>query len=177
MSKEKNKNIEEYLSDVRHDLRSELVVIREGISQVLDGLAGNDWSKCFDILKGALKGADTLNQRILDLLDPNKLKPILKDQGKSPSGDKDLEVVKDQLVSMISHRVRTPLTIIKEGVSLVLDEIPGGLNAEQKKFLADAKQNIDRLVESVEEILKTPWGEIAKSYSDSFPNEIKKKEK
>jgi signal transduction histidine kinase len=74
----------------------------------------------------------------------------------------DLEKAKKELITMISHLIRTPLTIIKEGLSVVLDEIPGKLNPEQKKFLIKAKDSTDRLIQSVEKILQTPWDEIIK---------------
>jgi signal transduction histidine kinase len=72
-------------------------------------------------------------------------------------GQKDeLERMKNDLVGMIAHKVRTPMAIMKEGLSLVLDEIPGKLNEEQRKMLTTVKNNADRLVNSVEEILKNP---------------------
>ncbi|NQT75572.1 MAG: ATP-binding protein [Candidatus Omnitrophica bacterium] len=61
--------------------------------------------------------------------------------------------VKSDFVSIISHELRTPLTSIKESVSLVLDEIVGPLNEEQKKFLGITKNNIDRLVKAITDIL------------------------
>lgn len=172
MSKEKNKlsldrkhlsrqaSIEEYLSLVRHELRGQLFVIREGASQVLDGLGSKDCAKCFEILKPALESADKLNRLIEELLSPSAFKYISKNQEKyyvkfNVSGKDDLEKLKNELTSMISHVVRTPLTIIKEGLSLVLDGIPGELNPEQKKFLMEVKETSDRLIESIEELLES----------------------
>lgn len=59
-----------------------------------------------------------------------------------------------RVVSTISHTIRTPLSIIKEGLSLLLDEIPGKLNPQQKKIVTVAKNNIDRLTQSIEELLR-----------------------
>ena len=167
------KNIEKYLSDIRHDLRGELMVIREGVSQVLDGLGDKDCNKCFDILKAVIRSADKLNKKISDLYNLSKFKPAPINQVKDTPTKEELEAAKGRLVSMISHKVRTPLTIIKEGVSLVLDEVPGELNAEQKKFLYSAKENIEGLGGVVEEILQAPWDKIVKSYNDSFTGEAK----
>lgn len=69
----------------------------------------------------------------------------------------DLERLKNELLGIIEHKVRTPLTAVKEAISLVAEEIPGELNPKQKKLLAIAKKNIDRLTDSIEEILKNPW--------------------
>lgn len=73
------------------------------------------------------------------------------------SQNDDLEELKNELVGMIEHEVRTPLAVINESVSLVIEEIPGQLNPKQKKLLTLAKKNIGRLTESIEEILKEPW--------------------
>ena len=75
-----------------------------------------------------------------------------------------LSKVKSDFVSIISHELRTPLTSIKESVSLVLDEIVGPLNEEQKKFLGITKNNIDKLVKAITDILdfsKLESGRIA----------------
>lgn len=45
----------------------------------------------------------------------------------------------------------------KEGLFLALDEVPGKLNPEQAKMLNTVKDNTDRLIKSVEDILKSPW--------------------
>ncbi len=72
----------------------------------------------------------------------------------------DLEKAKNELVGMIAHKVRTPLAIMKEGLSLVLDEVPGKLNPKQTKMLNMVKDNADRLIKSVEDILQKPWDKI-----------------
>ncbi len=71
-----------------------------------------------------------------------------------------MERLKNDLITVIAHRVRTPLSIVKETNSLLLDEIVGKLNSKQKKLLANSKKNIDRLVNSLEDMLKNPWDKI-----------------
>jgi len=66
----------------------------------------------------------------------------------------DMDKTRYKLIVQIDHEVRTPLTIIKEGVSLLLEEIPGGLNPTQKKLLSKIKNNVDRLVLATEKILE-----------------------
>lgn len=61
--------------------------------------------------------------------------------------------LKDEFVGTVSHELRTPLTLIKEGISVVLDGIQGELNAQQKKMLGIAFNNIDRLGHIVNNIL------------------------
>jgi len=66
------------------------------------------------------------------------------------SQEKDLQKIKDDLIAGIAHEVRTPLAVIKEGVLLLLDEIPGELNPKQRKILLMMRENTERLVQSVE---------------------------
>ncbi len=75
-----------------------------------------------------------------------------------------LSRVKSDFMSIISHELRTPLASIKESVSLVLEGVSGSLNKEQRKFLSITKNNIDRLVKIVTDILdfsKLESGRIA----------------
>lgn len=76
------------------------------------------------------------------------------------SQESDLEKLKNELVGLIEHKIRTPLAVVKEALSLVTEEIPGKLNPKQKKLLTIAKRNIYRLAESIEEILKNPWDKL-----------------
>lgn len=64
-----------------------------------------------------------------------------------------LAALKDEFVAKMSHEVRTPLTSIKEGISLMLDEALGSINAEQRDFLRTVDENIDRLTELITNML------------------------
>lgn len=50
-----------------------------------------------------------------------------------------------ELVSNVSHELKTPLTIIKEAVSLMLEGHSGDITEKQKKYLELSRQNVDRL--------------------------------
>jgi len=67
--------------------------------------------------------------------------------------EKEVERMKTEFVSTVSHELRTPLAITKEGISLVLDNIPGAINDQQRKILATAKGNIDRLSRIINDLL------------------------
>lgn len=60
---------------------------------------------------------------------------------------------KSQFISMASHEVRTPLTAMKEGIRLVLDEVTGPLNEDQKELLDIAQRNVDRLARLINDLL------------------------
>ena len=177
--------IEEFLSTVRHDLRNQLLVVREGTSMVLDGLGDKNCDKCFSLLRPALESADKLNKLIEELLSTSRfdaiLAPLISEKEEDLKAQKnellsnDLETLKYELMSIISHAIRTPLTVVKEGLSLVLDEIPGKLNAQQKQFLSDAKGSADRLIQYVEKILEKPWDKIVEPETGDLPDEVKEK--
>ena len=180
------KKIEEYLSSVRHDLRGQLQVIREGASIVLDGLGNKDCNRCFSILKPALESADKLNELIGELLSSSRLdtilEPLISGKGedletvKSELISNDLESLKYELMGMISHVIRTPLAVVKESLALILDEIPGQLNGQQKQLLSDAKQNADNLIQSIESIFEKSWDNIVHPGRDTPPGGAPEKE-
>jgi CheY-like chemotaxis protein len=194
------KKIEEYLSSIRHDLRGQLLVVREGTSMALEGLGNKNCDKCFTLLRPALESADKLNKLIEELLSTSRFNTILaslfsnnegvvRNQESGASAERmgkdeleilkrelisnDLETLKYELMNMISHLIRTPLTVVKESLSLILDEIPGKLNDKQKQLLSDATQNTDALIQSVETLFEKPWDTIADSTIDTLPRETK----
>jgi len=64
-----------------------------------------------------------------------------------------LSGLKDEFLSTVSHELRTPLAITREGISLVLDGVPGKINDKQHKVLTTAQHNIDRLARLINELL------------------------
>ena len=64
-----------------------------------------------------------------------------------------LNELKDEFLSNVSHELATPLTIIKEGVRLVSDEMLGKVNEQQKEFLTIANTNVDRLTRLIVDLL------------------------
>ena len=173
--------MEAYLSSVRHDLRSQLVVIREGASMILEGIGQAKCDNCFALLRPALECTDELNKLIGELLSPSRFDdlvesplPAKEEELKSARKElleSELEKLEYKVLGMISHEIRTPLAVIKEGLSLVLDEIPGKLNAKQKELLSAGKQNVDVLLESVEAVFEKSWNEIAHPAQTPEPGE------
>ncbi|MGA1979388.1 MAG: PAS domain S-box protein [Sedimentisphaerales bacterium] len=66
---------------------------------------------------------------------------------------KEAMETKSQFVSTVSHELRTPLASMKEAISIVLEEVSGKINKDQKNFLNIAQKNIDRLAKLINEVL------------------------
>ncbi len=61
--------------------------------------------------------------------------------------------MKSQFISTVSHELRTPLTSIREAVIIILDEVAGRINKDQRHFLDVAKRNIERLSRLINDVL------------------------
>ena len=57
------------------------------------------------------------------------------------------------LQSMLAHEIRTPLTIMQTTTNLLLEEIPGPLNARQKQFVKSNYEYTQRLITFSENML------------------------
>lgn len=65
----------------------------------------------------------------------------------------EIAQMKNEFVSTVSHELRTPLTSIKGYVDLILDGDAGEINEIQREFLGIVKENSDRLVELINDML------------------------
>jgi PAS domain S-box-containing protein len=66
---------------------------------------------------------------------------------------KELENLKSEFIAIISHQIKTPLTSILMIVDILLKEIKGKLNDEQRDLLQDAKFDSQRLKDFVFDLL------------------------
>lgn len=64
-----------------------------------------------------------------------------------------LDQVKSNLVATASHELKTPLTSIRLAVHLLLEETTGPLTAKQTDLLLDARENCERLLAMVNNLL------------------------
>ena len=60
--------------------------------------------------------------------------------------------LKNQMLAIVSHELGTPVTAIKEGVSLVLDGSLGATTADQQDFLKTVIENAERLERLIQKI-------------------------
>ena len=76
----------------------------------------------------------------------------------------ELDKLKSDFISTVSHELRTPLAITKEGISIVIDGIPGDINDKQKKVLIIARNNVDRLSRIINDLFNINCIIISNSY-------------
>jgi len=60
--------------------------------------------------------------------------------------------LKSQMLSIVSHELSTPLTAMKEGVKLMLDQALGEITADQRDFLGTVMGNAERLERVIQKI-------------------------
>jgi signal transduction histidine kinase/CheY-like chemotaxis protein len=77
---------------------------------------------------------------------------------------RDLDAMKANFISMISHELRTPVTSINGFLTLMMSGVGGSLSKQQLEFLEILKSNSDRLLNLINDIL-----DMSKIESGTFP--------
>lgn len=115
------------------------------------------------------KGADVLLQNLV--FDSSYGKKYLKLQStniKNPQNQEEciitltdvtreklLEKSKDEFISIASHELRTPMTIIKSYIWMLENSKYGSLTDKQKDYLAKAKNGVERMLNMINDTLNT----------------------
>ncbi|MDK2918643.1 MAG: two-component system, NtrC family, sensor histidine kinase KinB [Candidatus Petromonas sp.] len=86
---------------------------------------------------------------------------------------KEVDQIKSDFVSTVSHEFRTPLTSISMGVGILLDEIPGQINEDQRELIEAIKEDSERLKNLVSDLLDLSRIESGKIQMDIQSNDIK----
>lgn len=66
---------------------------------------------------------------------------------------KELDDMKSEFVSVVSHELKTPLTSMKEAANLLLEGLGGELHGKQKRLITIMDQGINRLLQITNELL------------------------
>jgi signal transduction histidine kinase len=66
---------------------------------------------------------------------------------------KELDDMKSEFISIVSHELKTPLTSMKEAANLLLEGIGGELQGKQKRLITIMDQGINRLLQITNELL------------------------
>lgn len=146
----------EFISTVSHELRTPLTVIREGVSQVLEGILGETTENQRRFLSIVLQAIDRLSRIINDLLDISKIE-----------ADKlELELDLIDLVSMVQEIVApsSPYQLRAHNKNLVLK---ANLPSRRVEVYAARDKILQVFTNLIGNALKfTPKGEIEISVSD-----------
>jgi signal transduction histidine kinase len=83
--------------------------------------------------------------------------------------DQELERLKSEFLTVVSHELQTPLTAIKGALELVMDDDTGQLSRVQRRFLETIERNCGRLVSLVGDLLDLSRLEAGRIELESQP--------
>jgi len=98
----------------------------------------------------------------VDLVVKADIQPVMDDEGnilgaatilRDISNEKEIDKMKSEFVSVVSHELKTPLTIIKAAVKTILDGSYGPLNEISEKILKTCSNNINRMERLIDDLL------------------------
>jgi signal transduction histidine kinase len=69
-------------------------------------------------------------------------------------------LMKDVFLSKVSHELRSPLSVIHQFTTILLDEISGGINSEQRDNLEIILRNVEELRDMIDDLLQITRKEI-----------------
>ena len=84
----------------------------------------------------------------------------------------ELDQMKSEFINMASHELRTPVAIIREGISQLTEGLHGELAGEQKRFLGISLNNINRLIDIIDSIFDVSELEFSKPELNLEPADI-----
>ena len=99
-----------------------------------------------DIAKGEFK-------KISDISSPPEIKELADDFNLMCERLKELDEMKKDFISHVSHNLRTPLTAIKEATSMLIEGTYADTPAKQQELLTITEEECERLIDSVTQIL------------------------
>lgn len=88
---------------------------------------------------------------------------------------KELDVLKTNFISTVSHELKTPISSILISLKLLSDERIGQVNEEQKQFIKNIKEDTERLLKMTGELLnmtQAETGMIQLNRTTANPREI-----
>lgn len=151
----KQKEIFKVIKQVKEDKEQERLEISHDFTVIDDKIAKHYRANATPILtqEEARIGVITLIQDITKL--------------------KEVDQMKSDFVSTVSHEFRTPLTSITMAVGLLMDEVPGKINEDQKELLEAIQEDGKRLTNLVTELLDLSRIESGKVQMDLQSCEVK----
>lgn len=90
---------------------------------------------------------------VIDVQSKDEIGGLAKQFNKMAVKLKELDQMKDDFISSVTHELRSPLTAIKGYVSFILDGKSGSINDKQKEFLTIVANNTARLGRFINDVL------------------------
>ena len=87
---------------------------------------------------------------------------------------KEVDKLKDEFESLASHELRTPMTVIKSYIFMLLHKENGNLTEVQKKYLTRTFSTTERLINLVNDMLNVSRIESGKLTIEPVPADIVK---
>jgi two-component system sensor histidine kinase GlrK len=92
-------------------------------------------------------------QRYLDIRSPQEVGELSRAFNWMASRLAKLDEMKEDFIAHISHELRTPLTAIREGTTLLREEIPGPLTTSQREIVNVVRSHSERLYRFLSSVL------------------------
>jgi two-component system sensor histidine kinase GlrK len=89
----------------------------------------------------------------LDLPSPPEIAELTRAFNKMCARLKEVDRMKSEFFSLMSHEMRTPLTSIREGTNLFLEGVGGEVTEKQRKLLTIISEESNRLIDLVNSLL------------------------
>lgn len=70
--------------------------------------------------------------------------------------------LRDEFLSHVSHELRSPLSVVHQFVSILLDGLGGDINADQKEYLEITIRNVDQLKDMIDDLLEASRADTCK---------------
>ncbi len=105
------------------------------------------------LIKGTKEIARGKFEKHLSLPSPPEINELAHAFNSMSDRLKELDEMKADLISHVSHEFRTPLAVIREAVSLSLDCVEAGSRDKQRRLLGIVEEECERLITSVNKVL------------------------
>ncbi|MBW2366673.1 MAG: HAMP domain-containing histidine kinase [Deltaproteobacteria bacterium] len=92
-------------------------------------------------------------EKIRDVSSPLEIKELADDFNLMCERLKELDEMKKDFISHVSHNLRTPLTAMKEATGMLIEGTYADMPEKQKELLAITQEECERLIDSVTRIL------------------------